>query len=147
MASSPQSSSPLRALVDTNVVLDLLLGREPWATQAKPLWDARDNGRLELYLLASVLTDIFYICRKQVGIDRAKAAVEECMQRFVIITLDRAIIETALALPGTDFEDNVQIAGAQAFALDLIVTRNVADYRLASLPVVEPPNVLSHLVP
>jgi len=69
------------------------------------------------------------------------------MQRFVIMTLNRAIVEMALVLPGTDFEDNVQIAGAQAFALDLIVTRNVTDFRLVSIPVVEPPNVLSYLSP
>ena len=36
--------SPLRVLVDTSVLLDLTLSREPWFTEARPLWDARDAG-------------------------------------------------------------------------------------------------------
>lgn len=56
-ASSPAAggtgSPPIRVLVDTNVVLDVQLAREPWASQAKPLFDARDIGRAILYLPAS----------------------------------------------------------------------------------------------
>jgi predicted nucleic acid-binding protein len=133
--------------VDTNVVLDLLLGREPWASQAKPMWTARDAGQVETYLPASVLTDIFYICRKQIGADPAKLAVEECLQRFVILPVDRTLLEAALQQVGPDFEDNVQIACAQAAGVRLIVTRNVADFAHGSIPAVEPPDVLSHLVP
>ena len=55
----------IRALVDTNVVLDWLLDRKPWSDAAQPLWDARDAGRVVAYLPASVLTDIFYIIRRQ----------------------------------------------------------------------------------
>lgn len=106
-------SATLCALVDTNVSLDLLLEREPWLSQARPLWDARDAGNLFVFLPASVLTDIFYICRKQVGFNRAKQAVQACMQGFAIIAVDRSIVAAALALPGDDFEDNVQIACAQ----------------------------------
>lgn len=132
-------------LVDTNVVLDLVLAREPWATQAKPLWDARDAGKLITYLPASVLTDIFYICRKQIGVDRAKVVIEECLRRFVILTVDLVLMRTALSLPGSDFEDNVQIACAQSAALDLIVTRNTADFTHSPVPALDPPALIARL--
>lgn len=142
----PRAPSP-RVLLDTNIVLDLVLAREPWASQAKPLWDARDAGRLVVYLPASVLTDVFYICRKQVGADRAKAAVAESMRRCVILSADRALLEAALALPGSDFEDNVQIACAQLAGLDLIVTRNTPDFRHSPIPAVEPADIIGRLAP
>jgi hypothetical protein len=71
------------------------------------MWDARDAGHLFVCLSTSVLTDIFYICRKQVGPDRAKQAVEACLHGFAIIGVDRPVIAAALRLPGNDFEDNV----------------------------------------
>ncbi|HLJ81544.1 MAG TPA: PIN domain-containing protein [Ktedonobacterales bacterium] len=144
-ADSGERRPPLRAVVDTNVVLDLVLGRESWASQARPMWAARDAKRLEAYLPASVLTDIFYICRKQIGADRAKLAVEECLRRFTILPLDRMLLEAALALPGPDFEDNVQIACARASGLDLIVTRDLAGFADAPIPAVEPSNMPAYL--
>ena len=140
-----QSPSNLRVLVDTNVVLDVLLARELWATQAKPIFDACDAGRVTLYLSAAVLTDIFYICRKQVGIDRAKAGVGECLRRYVILPVDAPLLDAALAMPGPDFEDNVQIAIAHAAGLDLIVTRNTADYTGAPIPALEPQTLAARL--
>lgn len=127
-----------RALVDANVVLDLVLAREPWATHAKPLWDARDAGRIDLCLPASVLTDVFYICRKQIGADKAKQAVVECLLRFTILPVDRGLWEAALVLAGADFEDNVQIACAVATAMDFIVTRDPDGFAHAPIPVVAP---------
>ena len=133
--------------MDTNVVLDLLLGREPWATEAKPIWDARDAGRLESYVTASILTDIYYICRKQIGADRARAAVGECLHRFIILVVDRALLEMALHLVGPDFEDDVQIASAQTSGMHLIITRNVADFAHGSIPALTPADVVARLSP
>ena len=66
MSADPHTtpSALVRVLVDTNVVLDALLAREPWASEAQPVYAARDDGRVELCLLASTLTDVYYIVRK-----------------------------------------------------------------------------------
>lgn len=138
---------PLHVLVDTNVVLDLFLRREPWLTQAQPLWDARDAGRVYAHLSASVVTDIFYICRRQVGIDEARRAVEFCLRGFTIVTIDRSVLEAAFALQGNDFEDNVQIACAQSAGLDLIITRDAVDYQHSPVPAIAPPDIAKHLAP
>ena len=135
-------ASPLHALIDTNVVLDLLLARQPWLGAAQPLWAARDAGRLFAYLTASALTGIFSICRKQVGIERAKQAVELCLQGFSILKVDRDILVAALALAGSDFEDNVQIACAHVAGLDYIVTRNLADCAHSPIRPIDPPGLI-----
>lgn len=128
----------LRVLIDTNVVLDQLLRREPWYTDAQAFWQARDARQIVTYLPASVLTDIFYISRRQVGITEAHTAVGRCLSQFGIIAVNRALLTAAAAMPGSDFEDNVQIACAQHAALDLIVTRDPDGFRDAPMPAVEP---------
>jgi predicted nucleic acid-binding protein len=98
-----------------------------------------------VYLSASALTDIFYICRRQAGIDRARHAVEACLQGFSIIGVDRRILVAALALGGNDFEDNVQIVCAQTAGLDAIVTRNTGDFAHAQIRVADPPALIAQL--
>lgn len=69
MAADPNATrSPLRVLLDTNVALDWLLDRKPWADAAQPFWDARDADQIACYMPASALTDVFYIARRQIGI-------------------------------------------------------------------------------
>ncbi|HEY7833151.1 MAG TPA: PIN domain-containing protein [Ktedonobacterales bacterium] len=136
---------PLRVLVDTNVALDWLLNRQPWSTAAQPLWDARDAGRLVAYLPASVLTDIFYIVRRQADISTAFAAVDRLFGAFGLLLVDDALLHQARALSGTDFEDNIQIACAVNARLDLIVTRDPTGFRASPVLAIEPPQITAHL--
>lgn len=132
--------------MDTNVILVLMLRREPWLTQAQDLINARDAGRVVGYLPSSALTDIFYISRRLVGIERAFDVVDNCLEDFELLAVDRPLIESARRLPGSDFEDNVQIACAVAAGLDLIVTRNRADFMHSPVPAIEPLAISQHLV-
>ena len=62
----------MNVLLDTNIVLDVLLEREPWFSDSQEIWQASEDGRLTAHLLASTLTDIFYIARKLAGIEKAR---------------------------------------------------------------------------
>lgn len=139
------SARRLRVLVDTNVVLDWLVDRKPWSDAAQPLWDARDAGLVIAYLPASVVTDIFYIVRRQANITVAFAAVDRIFAAFGLFAIDAVLLQQARALPGNDFEDNVQIACAVNAGLDLIVTRNLADFRTSPIPAIEPSQIASYL--
>src|SRR3954451_2957296 len=108
MTPIPDPPAPLRALFDTNVVLDWLLDRASWAAAAQPLWDARDAGQVIAYLPASTFTDIFYIVRRAADIPTAFVAVDRLLTAFGVLTIDAPLLQQARALPGNDFEDNVQ---------------------------------------
>lgn len=137
----------LHVLLDTNVVLDWLLDRKPWSDEAQPFGDARDCGTIVAYLPASVLTDVSYISRRQIGIAGANAAVDKCLDAFEVLMVDRATLEVARRLPGSDFEDNVQIACATREGLDLIVTRDPDGFRDAPMPAVEPAEAVRRIAP
>jgi predicted nucleic acid-binding protein len=55
----------MNLLFDTNVVLDVLLYRQPWVQDAQKLWQAHEDGLLTGYLTATTFTGIFYIAKRQ----------------------------------------------------------------------------------
>lgn len=129
----------MHILCDINVVLDVLLKRTPWVTEAAAVWQANDEGRIVGYILASAMTDIFYIARQLAGLEIAHTTVRTCLEAFEICTVDRQALEQAEALPGKDFEDNLQIACAS------IVTRDKDGFKAATIPVWTPAELLAQL--
>lgn len=135
----------MHVLVDTNVILDVLLNREPWVNQAYAVWKAQDQGHLVGYISATTMTDIFYVARRMSGIDTARKAVRLCLETFEICTVDRKTLEYAEKIHGNDFEDNIQIACAYITELNAIVTRDVKGFRNSSVPALTPAEVLEQL--
>lgn len=135
----------MRALLDTNIVLDVLLRREPWLAEASALWKANDQGRLAAYMMASAITDVFYIARRLVGLEKAHRAVETCLEAFEFCPVDRNALEQAKALPGNDFEDNLQIISAIMAGLDAIITRNPDHFKFAPVTVLTPAQALERI--
>lgn len=135
----------MKILFDTNVLLDVLLSREPWYRDRYTLWQYHDQAKIRGYVTATTLTDIFYIARRYSGPEGALKAVESCLVAFPIIAVGRDELEEALQLPGKDFEDNLQIACASLMDLDVIVTRNAEDYVHATISVLTPAALLEKL--
>jgi predicted nucleic acid-binding protein len=135
----------MRVLLDTNIVLDVLLERSPFVEDAKKIWQAVEEGQLVAYIAASTVTDIFYIVRKQVGLEKAHKSVGICLDTFEFCPIDQGTIKSAATLPGSDFEDNVLIACALSANLDAIVTRNKADFQTTAIAIMESAELLGQL--
>jgi len=135
----------MRVLLDTNVVLDVLLKREPWVAEASAIWKANDDGRLVGYLMASALTDIFYVARRLAGRETARVAVQTCLDAFEVCPVDRHALELAHFSPGTDFDDNLQMVCAGIAQLDAIVTRDLDDFKTSTVAALTPAQVLAQI--
>jgi predicted nucleic acid-binding protein len=135
----------MRVLLDTDVVLDLLLDRNPFSEAAVASWQANREGRLEVYISAITPLNVFYIARKLKGADTARQAVKELLTGLRICAVDQATLQIAVASSLTDYEDAVQHANATTHHLDAIVTRNLEDYRGATVAVFSPTDFLVEL--
>jgi predicted nucleic acid-binding protein len=126
-----------RILLDTNVVLDVLLARAPWVTDAQVIWQACVDTRVDGVIVATSLTNIFYIVRR--AADRAAAldAIDACLDAMRILPIDARVFDVARTLGGTDFEDDVQIAAALRWGAQMIVTRDPSGFAKAACPVVD----------
>lgn len=126
----------MRVLIDTNIVLDFLLGRSPFFQDAELLFQAMDEGLIDGYVTATTLTDIFYISRRHTrSIEQARQAVSEILTVMTICPIDRAVLEAAFHSGLADFEDAVQIFSAVGQGLEAIVTRDIQGFLSSPVPV------------
>ena len=136
----------MKVLIDTNILLDFLLQREPFQQDAEELFQAIDSGQIIGYVTATTLTDIFYIARKHTrSIEQARKAVSETLIVMVICPVNRVILESALASGIADFEDAVQIACAVTQRLEVILTRDTKDFASSTIPVLSVRQLLEQL--
>ena len=132
--------------MDTNIVLDFLLEREPFRQDAERLFEAIASDQITGYVTATTLTNIFYIARRLTqSIERARQAVAMTLTVMEVCPVDRATLEIALTSSLSDFEDAVQIACAIARNLEAIVTRDQQGFSNSSLPVLTTSQVLERL--
>lgn len=126
----------MRVLVDTNIVLDFPLQREPFFQDADLLFQAIDSGQVVGYVTATTLTDIFYIARKHTrSVEQARQSVLETLTAMVIYPVNRSVLEAACRSGLADFEDAVQIFSAVEQGLDAILTRDAKGFVSSSIPV------------
>lgn len=135
----------MKILIDTNVVLDLLLEREPFVENAIALFEQIEQGNLEGFITATTITNIFYIIRKTEGREVALAAIHRLLIGLQFCAVNRQTIETALSLGLKDFEDSIQLACATLNQLDGIVTRDRQDFIGSNLPIYSPTELLNQL--
>ena len=136
----------MRVLVDTNIVLDFLLQREPFFQDAELLFQAIDAGQAVGHVTATTLTDIFYISRKHTrSLEKARQAVLETLTAMVICPVNRAVLEAAFRSGLDDFEDAVQIFCAVEQGLDAILTRDAKGFLSSSVTVLSIQELLQRL--
>lgn len=136
----------IRALLDTNVILDALFDRQPWSADSKALWQAHLNHQFAAHVTATSLTDIFYIGRRHAGRDKAWLAIQACLDQLYVIAVGFNELQIAATLGDGDFEDNLQMACATTAHLDVIVTRDPSGFSTSSVPVLSPQEMLATLI-
>lgn len=126
-------------LVDVNVVLDVLLERQPHVAASSAVWAAAESGEVKGLLAAHAITTIHYLIRKETGsAAKAKRIVTALLTVFSIATVDQSVIGRALDLDFADFEDAVTAAAARKANCDLIITRDPRGFRRSPVPAVTP---------
>jgi len=119
----------LRLLIDTNVLLDLVLEREPWLEEATALLDAVAKGRAEGYVAGHAVTTVYYVVERARDRTLATTAVSDLLQLLTVVPLGNADFQRALGLGLRDFEDGSQAAACLQIGADCLVTRNPKDYK------------------
>ena len=133
----------MKLLIDTNVVLDVLLRREPFSKTAAEVLNLTQRDDVREYVSASAITDIYYIANKQM---KDRDAVRDLLKRLLMVVSVAAVskreIQNALNLAWGDFEDSVQYSVALLNEMDGIVTRNPSDYQEATMRIWLPEQAL-----
>ncbi len=132
-------------LLDLNIALDVFLARQPWFAEGTALWQANHEKSLVAHLASFSLPTLFYVMRKQRSSALALQAVEDCLASLTIIPVSLSTLRLAANMPGSDFEDNLQIASAVEAGLDAIVTRDPKGFAGSPVAVLSPVELLTRI--
>ena len=135
-----------RILVDVNVILDVLLERRPYADASAAVWAAVEKGRIEGLLSAHALTTIHYLVRKEKGAAGTKRILSDILRVFGVAAVDGAVIQEALQLPCSDFEDAVTAAAARGAGCASVVTRDPKGFRGSPVQALTPEMAIQLLI-
>jgi len=131
----------MSVLIDTNVMLDIALRREPFsAASAMALSKARMAG--QTLLCATSVTTLHYFLRQKLGETGARSFLNGCLKAMSIAQVEQSILQAALSSRMIDFEDGVIAHSALACAAKLILTRNPKDFSQSPVTAMTPEDYL-----
>ena len=121
--------------IDTNIVIDLLAKREPFYYDAATLFSMADKKQIQLSVSSLTIANTNYILLRQMDGIKSKEILKKLKLLVKILPLDTQIVELALNDETfSDFEDGLQYFTAKENGQDLIITRNIKDFRNSLLP-------------
>jgi predicted nucleic acid-binding protein len=121
--------------LDTNIILDLLACRMPFYTEAAKLFSLADKKQLKLSISALGLADSNYILSKLHPEMEVRKVLRNFKVLVTVLPLDDKISELALSSDFKDFEDAIQYFTAIENDQDIIITRNLQDFKESKIPV------------
>ena len=128
----------MKVLFDTNIVLDVILDRQPFRDPAALLISRVERKELTGVLGATTLTTIHYLVAKASGNTVARSAVRDLVGLFQIAAVNQEVLSKAVESPLKDFEDAVLAEAGILESVDAIVTRDPGDFRDSPLSVLSP---------
>jgi predicted nucleic acid-binding protein len=127
-----------RLFFDTNVLLDHLLDRQPFADDAAELWSMAERREIVGCISALSFNFVYYIVRHHAKERAARRAIRGLRHVFEIVEVDAQIIHQAIDSAFPDFEDAIQHACAVRAGATHLVTRDLVGFRRSEVPVVSP---------
>lgn len=130
--------------LDTNVLIDFLANRKPFAEPAGLLFTLGVGNKIRIYSSAISYSNIYYILRQTQSHALTIKLLEELSEMTEIVPIGKKVIGQSLKSEFRDFEDAIQYYSALTLPiLDGIVTRNTRDFSKSRLPVLTPAEALA----
>ena len=135
----------MKILLDTNIILDVALNRQPFYAESQQVLLLVYNQQVAGYISASTFSDIYYIIRKQKGRESTWDFLKRIVTFCQVATVDRSAIQMALNTNFRDFEDAIQYATAIINQLEVIVTRDPQDFPVETPRILTPTQLIQEL--
>lgn len=135
-----------RILIDTNVLLDYLLTREPFYEDAKNIVSACVDGKVKGCIAAHSISNMFFILRKDYSAKERREILSDLCTILDVEGIDKAKLLSGLQNEDfSDFEDCLQMECAKSYGAGYIITRNISDYKTSEVKAIMPKDYLELL--
>ena len=114
----------IRALIDTNVLLDHLAQRTSFYQDAATIFSMVDDGSMIGIVSSLSIVNCAYVLPKHYDGKAVLEKIKEMLRIFTISNVDTTMLEDAANLTPYDYEDAVQYLSALPYRPDVIITRD-----------------------
>ncbi len=132
-------------LIDTDVLIDVALDRQPFSDPASELIDRLQTGPKRAFVAWHTLSNFYYLVTPRRSGADARAFITELIRFVAVAECGTDAIAYAARLGMTDFEDAMQVSAARACGASYVVTRNARDFKHSPIPALTPVEALESL--
>lgn len=129
--------------IDTDVIIDFLIDREPHSREAAIILTLIEQKKLKGYVSSLTFSNLYYVLRKIESHKKVIVKLDSISRLLTILKVDQQTIKYAIASGFPDFEDSIQYNCALDYKkIDVLITRNIKDYKGSEIPVMTPADYL-----
>lgn len=132
-----------KLFIDCDICLDLLTGRMPHYSSAAQLFTKADKKKVKLFVSSLIFSNLHYLLTRQYSSIEARRLLNQFKVLVNVVAIDDKIVELALASDFKDFEDAIQYFAAIENNINILITRNLKDYKKASIFILTATDYLS----
>lgn len=133
----------MKILLDTNVVLDVLLAREPFVDLAREIFILIENKEIEGHLCATSVTTLHYLIGRETNKKEANEIIEKLLILFEVSPVTKKVLYDASVNNGIDYEDSVIYTSAYYSDINIIVTRDKRGFKESKISSLTPKEFLA----
>lgn len=128
-----------KILIDSDVILDLFFDRKPFSDDAAFILGLCEQNQLTAYVTPVIISNIYYLLHQTAGHQKVIEKLQKLLTLVDVLSMDKKVVLNALNSDFKDFEDALQnFAAENSRNIDVIVTRNIKDYKKSNLGVMTP---------
>jgi len=129
--------------IDTDVIIDFLIDRKPFSREAAIIFTLIEQKKLKGHVSSLTFSNLYYVLRKFNTHKKVISNLDSLSKLIDILKVDDQIIRKAIGSLFLDFEDSIQYFSAfESKKAEVIITRNIKDYKNSDLPVMTPGDFL-----
>jgi predicted nucleic acid-binding protein len=129
--------------IDTDVIIDFLIDRKPYSREAAIIFTLIEQKKLKGYASSLTFSNLYYVLRKFESHTKVISKLDSISTILTILKVDEHTIKKALASGFPDFEDSIQYFSAiENKKIDVIITRNIKDYKKSQISILTPGDYL-----
>ena len=129
--------------LDTNILVDIVANRLPFSKNVILIFDYCERHKIKMYSSSHSIATMHYIAKRVVDEKELRSIIEDLLDTISIIAVTESILKKSLKSSHKDFEDAIQYSCAIENNLTTIITRNVKDYKKATIKVLTPESFIA----
>ena len=133
-----------KVLIDTDILIDFFMDREPFADSAETILVLCEDGKIDGFITSVIYSNCYYLLRKTASHNKVVRQLRKLLDILNVLVTDKETLVQALDSEFNDFEDAIQnFSAIQHGEIQAVITRNTKDFRKSNLPVFTPDEFLA----